>query len=122
MRQKKENDKFRAKQRQDGGRGAGITGAHFHKNWANDSFRKQVLNAIAWCAKLDVPKGGVMSPKISEDMLNENLDKRKPKFKRLSLNAASPKLNQKLSHLCLKPNLRKKLNPNLRKKLHIKLP
>lgn len=80
---------FWAKERTDGGRGAGVTGAHFHKNWADDAFRKQVLNAIAWCAKVPVPAGGVDSPKITEDMLNRNLDKRKPKFGRLKLSAVS---------------------------------
>jgi hypothetical protein len=63
---------FWAKERADGGRGAGLTGAHFHKNWADDPFRKQVLNAIAWCARIPVPKDGVSSPKITEDMLNAN--------------------------------------------------
>ena len=48
-------------ERIDGGRGFGFTGAHFHKNWADDNFRKVVLNAIAWIAKVDVPKNGVSS-------------------------------------------------------------
>lgn len=78
---------FWAKENENGGRGAGLTGAHFHKNWADDSFRKQVLNAIAWCSKIPVPKDGIDSPKITEDMLNANLDKRKPKFKRLKLDS-----------------------------------
>ena len=89
---------FWAKERADGGRGAGCTGAHFHKNWADDAFRKQVLNAIVWCANIPVPKGGVDSPRVTEDVLNENLDKRKPKFGRLKLSgetkvaaAAKPK-------------------------------
>jgi len=76
---------FWAKESSNGARGAGITGAHFHKNWANDTFRKQVLNAIAWCAHLPIPEDGLSSPKITEDKLNENLDKRKPKFGRLKL-------------------------------------
>lgn len=76
---------FWAKENDKGGRGAGLTGAHFHKNWADDPFRKQVLNAIAWCAHLPIPKNGLTSPPITEDMLNANLDKRKPKFQRLKL-------------------------------------
>ncbi len=44
-----------------GGRGFGITGAHYHKSWDNDSFRTCVLNAIVWTAGLDVPDGGVKS-------------------------------------------------------------
>ena len=79
---------FWAKETPNGGRGAGLTGAHFHKNWADDSFRKQVLNAIAWCARIPIPAGGIDSPKITEDMLNANLDKRKPKFKRLKLDSS----------------------------------
>ncbi|MDB4265256.1 ThuA domain-containing protein [bacterium] len=78
---------FWAKEGTSGTRGAGVTGAHFHANWADDHFRKQVLNAITWCAHLPVPKDGVSSPAITEDLLNANLDKRKPKFKRLKLSA-----------------------------------
>ena len=40
----------------DGGRGFGFTGGHFHKNWANENFRKLVLNAIVWTAKINVPQ------------------------------------------------------------------
>ena len=47
--------------------------------------RDRVLNAIAWCAHLPIPKNGLTSPPITEDMLNANLDKRKPKFQRLKL-------------------------------------
>jgi hypothetical protein len=41
-------------ERADGGRGFGFTGAHFHRNWANDDFRRVVLNAIVWIAKAEV--------------------------------------------------------------------
>ena len=64
--------------RPDGGRGFGFTGAHFHNNWANDDFRKLVLNAILWVAKADVPKGGVKS-QVTEEMLAQNLDAKPPK-------------------------------------------
>ena len=50
-----------AVERPDGGRGFGFTGAHFHKNWGDPNFRKLVLNAILWTAKLDVPLDGVES-------------------------------------------------------------
>lgn len=66
-----------AKQRKDGGRGVGLTGGHYHKNWANNAFRKQVLNAIIWCAKITVPEIGVGSPAVSEEEINKNLDDRK---------------------------------------------
>lgn len=82
---------FWAKERADGGRGAGFTGGHFHKNWANDTFRKQIMNAIVWCAGMEVPKDGVSSPRITETEINENLDKRKPRFQRISLSSEERK-------------------------------
>lgn len=67
--------------RPDGGRGFGFTGAHFHANWANNDFRKLVLNAILWLAKAEVPAGGVESRVTPED-LAANLDpKPAPKAK-----------------------------------------
>ena len=38
-------------ERPNGGRGFGFTGGHNHLNWANDDFRKTVLNAIVWVAR-----------------------------------------------------------------------
>lgn len=61
--------------RKDGGRGFGFTGGHYHKNWANDDFRKVVLNAILWSAKMEVPKNGFESTVIAEE-LKQNLDKK----------------------------------------------
>lgn len=57
-------------ERPDGGRGFGFTGGHMHKNWQNDNFRKLVLNAIAWAAKIDIPAGGVPSATPTENELN----------------------------------------------------
>lgn len=62
-----------AVERSDGGRGFGFTGAHFHKNWGNDNFRKIVLNAILWSAKVEVPADGVQSA-VTEEELKLNLD------------------------------------------------
>ena len=62
-------------ERPDGGRGFGFTGGHYHRNWGNDDFRKLVLNAILWTAKVDVPAGGVEC-KITEDDLRRNLDRK----------------------------------------------
>lgn len=56
--------------RPDGGRGFGFTGGHMHKNWQNDNFRKLVLNAIAWAAKIDIPASGVPSATPTENELN----------------------------------------------------
>jgi hypothetical protein len=60
-------------ERPDGGRGFGFTGAHFHRNWGDDNFRKVVLNALLWIAKVDVPADGVASTVTPED-LRQNLD------------------------------------------------
>lgn len=58
-----------ATERDDGGRGFGFTGGHFHWNWSDPNFRKLVLNAIVWCAKVDVPVGGVeVRPQTMADM------------------------------------------------------
>jgi type 1 glutamine amidotransferase len=59
--------------RADGGRGFGFTGAHYHQNWGNDNFRKLVLNAILWLAKMEVPATGVASVVTHAD-LQANLD------------------------------------------------
>jgi hypothetical protein len=61
-------------ERENGGRGIGYTGGHYHRNWAIDGVRQLVLNAIVWVAGAEVPKGGVKSLAVSEDQLNENLD------------------------------------------------
>lgn len=60
-------------ERPDGGRGFGFTGGHFHKNWSDDNFRKIMLNALLWIAKVEVPKGGVESA-VTAEQLKENLD------------------------------------------------
>jgi type 1 glutamine amidotransferase len=62
-----------AVERPDGGRGFGFTGAHNHKNWGDANFRKLVLNAILWAAKVDVPSSGVEC-EVSEEELKKNLD------------------------------------------------
>ena len=62
-----------AVEREDGGRGFGFTGGHFHKGWANNDQRKLVLNAIAWSAKAQVPEKGIEST-VSDEELAANLD------------------------------------------------
>jgi len=47
-------------ERKDGGRGFGFTGGHYHANWQIESFRKMVLNAILWTAKVEIPKKGII--------------------------------------------------------------
>lgn len=63
-------------ERTDGGRGFGFTGGHFHDNWGNDNFRKTILNACLWLAKVEVPSAGVDS-QVSEGDLNSHLDPKK---------------------------------------------
>jgi len=62
-----------AVQREDGGRGFGFTGGHFHAGWGNADQRKLVLNAILWTAQTEVPATGVESVITDED-LKANLD------------------------------------------------
>jgi type 1 glutamine amidotransferase len=62
-----------AAERPDGGRGFGFTGGHFHKNWGDDNFRKVMLNAILWTAKVEVPADGVAST-VTPEQLQTGLD------------------------------------------------
>ncbi len=57
-----------------GSRGFGFTGAHFHKNWQDDNFRKVVLNAITWISKAEVPAEGVPVKSLSPEEAAANLD------------------------------------------------
>ena len=68
-----------AVERPDGGRGFGFTGGHFHKNWQSDTFRKVILNALCWVAKVDVPAGGIDSPPVDDEEITRNLDDKRPK-------------------------------------------
>jgi type 1 glutamine amidotransferase len=63
-------------ERPGGGRGFGFTGGHFHKNWGEENFRKIVLNAILWTAKVDVPMNGVECA-VSEEEMKKHLDVKK---------------------------------------------
>ncbi|MCI0535474.1 MAG: ThuA domain-containing protein [Verrucomicrobiales bacterium] len=67
-------------ERSNGGRGFGLTGAHFHRNWGDDDFRKLVLNALLWVAKVEVPREGVLST-VTASELQENLDVKPEKKK-----------------------------------------
>jgi type 1 glutamine amidotransferase len=63
-------------ERENGGRSFGFTGGHTHNNWGNENFRRLVVNAILWSAKVDVPKDGAKVEMDPAD-LKKNLD-RKP--------------------------------------------
>jgi len=64
-------------QRADGGRGFGFTGGHYHRNWGMPDFRRMVVNAILWSAKVDVPQGGANCT-LTPDDLAQNLDQKTP--------------------------------------------
>ena len=59
----------------DAPRGAGFVGGHFHRNWAIDDYRKLILNTIAWVSKVEVPKDGIISESITQEILNQNLNR-----------------------------------------------
>jgi len=61
-------------EREDGGRGLGFTGGHFHNNWADDDLRKFILNAIVWTAKVEIPEGGVSTPPPTQEELDAYLE------------------------------------------------
>jgi type 1 glutamine amidotransferase len=64
-----------------GGRSFGFTGAHFHRNWGDVNFRRLVVNAILWTAKVEVPKDGAKVELAPAD-LNKNLDRKAPSKRR----------------------------------------
>jgi type 1 glutamine amidotransferase len=68
-----------AAERDNGGRGFGFTGGHFHWNWGNPNVRRVVLNAIVWAAHGEVPENGVgnIEP-ITVLELKENQDEQPP--------------------------------------------
>ena len=51
-----------AYQRDDGGRGFVFGGLDFRDNLALDNYRRFLLNGIAWAARIEVPRGGIVSP------------------------------------------------------------
>lgn len=57
-----------------GSRGFGFTGAHYHKNWENDNFRRVVLNAITWISKAEVPAEGVPIKPLTPEEAAANQD------------------------------------------------
>jgi len=48
-------------EREDSGRGFGVTMPHFYRSWEIDPLRKMILNGIVWTAKTDVPSEGVVT-------------------------------------------------------------
>jgi len=62
-----------AVEREDGGRGFGFTGGHYHHNWGLEDQRRMVVNAILWTAKVEIPANGAKCDITPED-LQTNLD------------------------------------------------
>ncbi|HYG76768.1 MAG TPA: ThuA domain-containing protein [Planctomycetota bacterium] len=60
-------------ERADGGRSFGFTGGHRHANWGNENFRRLMVNALLWSAKLEVPAEGAKCD-LNPDDLWKNLD------------------------------------------------
>ena len=67
-----------ASERDGGGRGFGFTGGHYHWNWADENFRKVVLNAIVWTAHGDVPREVVSTKSPTREDLKANQDEPEP--------------------------------------------
>ncbi|GAA4429878.1 PVC-type heme-binding CxxCH protein [Bremerella cremea] len=71
-----------ASEREDGGRGFGFTGGHYHWNWADPNFRKVVLNAIVWISHEEVPAKGVESDSLTRDDMEGLIPEPKPQPKK----------------------------------------
>ncbi len=54
-----------AYQREDGGRGFGYTGGHFHANWDDANAQQLVLNAIRWTANIQAQKSPDLSARAN---------------------------------------------------------
>ncbi len=65
-------------ERPGGGRGFGFTGMHTHWTWAQDSFRKMVLNSLVWIAGAEVPQDGVPSRTPTLEELEADLGQPRP--------------------------------------------
>ena len=65
-------------ERPGGGRGFGFTGMHTHWTWAQDSYRKAVLNALVWIAGAEVPRNGVPSATPTLEQLEADLGTPRP--------------------------------------------
>lgn len=70
-------------ERDDGGRGAGITMPHFYRNWERAELRRFVFNAIVWSAGREVPAGGVETDQPDLKSFNPVSIDPKPRFKPL---------------------------------------
>ncbi len=67
-----------AYERPDGGRGFGCTGGHMHWVYAQNDFRKLMLNAICWTVRVEIPTGGVPTPTPTVEQMTANLEGERP--------------------------------------------
>jgi len=68
-----------AYERPDGSRGFGCTGGHTHWVYAQNDFRKLMLNAVCWIAKVEVLADGVPTPTPTVEEMEANLQGDRPK-------------------------------------------
>ncbi len=62
-----------------GGRGFGCTGGHTHWVYAQNDFRKLILNAVCWIAGVEVPPDGVVTKTPTPEQMEANLQGDRPK-------------------------------------------
>jgi hypothetical protein len=80
---------------ENGSRGFGTSGGHVHWNWAQDDWRKAVLNATVWIAKGEVPANGVESKRPTMDELMSNADEKIPdKFDKAAIEKQILQMNE----------------------------
>ncbi len=86
--EKKEQYCAWAYERPEGGRAFGFTGGHYHWSWARDEVRKMVMNACLWAAGVEVPSGGVDTPRPDAKQMLANMDVENPGWSEASLQVA----------------------------------
>jgi hypothetical protein len=67
-----------AYERPGGGRGFGCTGGHTHWVYAQNDFRKLMLNALCWVAGVEVPPDGVPTKTPTAQQMEANLQGDRP--------------------------------------------
>jgi len=67
-----------AYERPDGGRGFGCTGGHTHWVYAQNDFRKLMLNAACWIAGVEVPAAGVPTRTPTVEEMESGLEGERP--------------------------------------------
>ena len=68
-----------AYERPAGGRGFGCTGGHTHWVYAQNDFRKLILNAVCWIAGVEVPPDGVATKTPTPAQMEANLQGDRPR-------------------------------------------